>query len=358
VNAVQRLLRRIDAFQQGHTPLAVAVGVNKKFGDDNAGNLVTVLAYAGFVTLFPLLLVAFTVLGLVLAHDPSLRHSINNSVLHDFPLVGNQLQANVHTLQRSSTIGLVIGLVGLVWGSMGVAQAGIYSMSQIWNVPGPVRPSYFGRLLRSVEFLAVLGGGVVVTTFLAGFGTFGGTNLALGIVGELLAVAVNIGQYLLAFRILTPHSVGTRALMPGAVVAGVGWTVLQAAGGFVVGHYLKSSGAVYGTFGVVLGLLAWIYLGARLSLYAAELNTVLAGRLWPRGLVHPPLTAADQKVLDLQQQTAIVRPEQRVETTFSVEPMTQREYLDQGADPQPSGPPSTPGPPTEAVAAGKPIGGD
>lgn len=335
MNPFERGLRTVDSFQQQHTPLAVAFAVNKKFGDDNAGNLVSVIAYTGFVTLFPLLLVAFTILGLVLAHDPSLKTSIDNSVLHDFPLVGTQLQANVHTIRRSSTIGLIIGVVGSVWGSLGIAQAGLYAMAQVWNVPGPIRPNYWARLLRSVEFLVVLGGGVIVTTALAGFGTFGSHNFWLGIIGEVLAAAANVGQYLLAFRILTPHSVGTRALVPGAIVGGIGWTVLQAAGGYVIGHDLKGSGSVYGTFGVVLGLLAWIYLGARLSIYAAELSTVLHGHLWPRSMVQPPLTAADQKMLELRQQTAVVRPEESVQTTFSEEPMTQAEYLSQNEGQKP-----------------------
>jgi hypothetical protein len=50
---------------------------------------------------------------------------------------------------------------------------------------------------------------------------------------------------------------------------------------------------VYGVFAIVLGLLFWLYLGARLTLYAAEVNVVAARQLWPRSLLQPPL-AADQ----------------------------------------------------------------
>lgn len=329
MNSAERTLRHVDAYQQRHTPLAVTFAVIKKFGDDRAGNLVSVIAYSGFVAMFPLLLIFFTILGLVLAHDPSAHRAVTNSALHNFPLVGEQLSTNVHTLKRTSVVGLVVGLVVVAWGSLGLAQAGMYAMSQVWNVPGPERPRYAARLLRSVEFLGVLAGGVLVTTVLASFGTIGGHWLPLRLLGEALAVIVNIGQYLLAFRILTPHRVGTRALVPGAVLGGVGWTVLLAAGGYLVGHQLKHAGAVYGTFGLVLGLLAWIYLGARLSLYAAELNTVLDYRLWPRTMVQPPFTDADQRMLELRQRTAIVRAEQEVHATFTDHPMTQREYLDQ-----------------------------
>jgi uncharacterized BrkB/YihY/UPF0761 family membrane protein len=107
-----------------------------------------------------------------------------------------------------------------------------------------------------------------------------------------------------------------RQLVPGAVLAGVGWTVLQALGGFVVGHYLKDDSAVYGLFGIVLGLFAWIYLIAELTVYAAELNVVLARRLWPRAMVQPPLTDADRRSMAAQALQNQRRPEQRVDVSF------------------------------------------
>ena len=132
--------------------------------------------------------------------------------------------------------------------------------------------------------------GLVLTTALTGFGTFGRHDAVLGICAELVAGIVNVCLYLGTFRVLTPKVVVTRDLVVGAVIGGVAWTILQAFGGYVVGHYLRGSGALYGTFGLVLGLVAWIYLGAQITVYSAEVNTVLVRRLWPRGL---GATAAD-----------------------------------------------------------------
>ena len=91
-------------------------------------------------------------------------------------------------------------------------------------------------------------------------------------------------------------------------------------GGYLIGHDLKNDSTTYGTFGVVLGLVAWIYLGSQITIYAAELNTVLAGHLWPRGLVQPPLTEADQKSLALQATQNQRRPEQEVSVEFTHRP--------------------------------------
>jgi uncharacterized BrkB/YihY/UPF0761 family membrane protein len=155
----------------------------------------------------------------------------------------------------------------------------------------------------------------------------------MAVAGGVLSAVVNFGEYLFAFRILTPANVSLRQLVPGAIMAGIGWTVLQSIGGFVVGHYLKNDSAVYGLFGIVLGLFAWIYLIAELTVYAAELNVVLARRLWPRALVQPPLTDADRRSIAAQALQNQRRPEQRVEVSFADGGAQDR---GQGEEPEPS----------------------
>lgn len=321
-------VRRIDRFQQRHGSLGLIFGVIKKFGDDNAGVLVSNLAYSAFGAIFPLLLLLVTILGLVLRGQPSVRASILHSALAEFPVIGNQLGQNIHALQRGSVLALAVALLGLLWTSTGLAQASLFTMAEIWNVPGPKRPNYPRRLLRSFGFLAVIALGLIVTTTLASFGSFSGHTLGAAIGAELVAMAINTGQFLLAFRVATPKAVATRDLWPGAIAGGVGWTILQAAGGYLVGHELRNQSQVYGTFALVLGLLAWVYMGVRLTVYSAELNTVVARRLWPRAIVQPPLTDADQRSLALQAEQNQRRPEQQVEVGFSEPAMTEEEFLD------------------------------
>jgi YihY family inner membrane protein len=330
VNIFEGTLRRVDALQQRHKATAFVFGVIKKFGDDNAGALTVQIAYSMFVAVFPLLLLLLTVLSIVLAGNPAERQRVLNSAFGEFPIVGQALAHNLQAMKRSSIIGLVVGLVGLVYGGTGLAQAGLYSMAQIWNIPSAVRPNYVSRMIRSLLFLVVLATGLVLTTALAGFGTFGSHNIWLGVVGEVLAWLVNAALYLAAFRTLTPRQVESRSLIPGALVGATAWTILQAVGGYVVGHDLKNASAVYGVFGLVLGLLAWIYLGAEVSLYGAEINSVLHHRLWPRSMVQPPLTDADQRSLALQATQNQRRPEQVVSTHFLRQPMSQDEYRRRG----------------------------
>jgi YihY family inner membrane protein len=319
MNPVERAIRSVDATQRRFTPSAFAFGVMKKFGDDNGGVLVSNLAYSAFVSLFPLLLVLVTILGLAASVDASFRAEVLDAVAGQVPLLGHTLTGNVHQLKRSSIVGLIVGVAGLIWGSAGLAQAGLFTMEQVWNLPGPARPGYVQRLGRAGLFLALLGGGVVVTTGLASLNTYVLKGFVAVVLAVVLAAAFNAGMYIGAFRALTPKGVPTRSLLPGAVTGGVLWTALQVLGTWLVHHFLHSD-SVYGVFGTVLGLLAWIYLAAEVTVYSAEINVVLARRLWPRAIVQPPLTEADRVSMALQALQNQRRPEQHIEVTFDDRP--------------------------------------
>jgi uncharacterized BrkB/YihY/UPF0761 family membrane protein len=318
VNSIQRTVRRVDAFQQRHALPSFLFGVVKKFGDDSAGSLAALIAYYGFLSLFPLLLVLTTLLGIFFAHDAALDHRILHSAVRQFPIVGPQLTGpnGVGSLRSGSTIGLIVGLLGLVWGSFGVSQAAQRAMALVWNIPKVARPGFVARLGRNVAFLALLGLDLVLTTFLAGLVTIGHGPLWLQVPAGLLGVAANVALYVAGFRILTPKTVGTGLLLPGAAVAGVGWTILQYAGTALVGHALRHASQLYGFFGSVLGLISFLYLSAELAVYAAEVNVVRARHLYPRSMAPPPLTRADEAVLSAMAQQGQRRPEERVDVDF------------------------------------------
>jgi YihY family inner membrane protein len=316
MNPVEKAIRKLDATQRRYTPTAFVFGVVKKYGDDNGGVLASNLAYSAFVSIFPLLLILTTLLGLVASVNASVRAQVLNAVAGQVPLLGHTLTGNVHQLKRSSIIGLIVGFVGLIWGAAGLAQSGLFTMEQVWNLPGPARPGYVQRLGRAGLFLCLLGGGVIVTTGLASLNTYVLKGFWSVVLAEALAAAFNAGMFIGAFRALTPKGVPTRNLLPGAITGGILWTVLQVVGTYLVHHFLHSD-SVYGVFGTVLGLLAWIYLAVEVTVYSAEINVVLARRLWPRSIVQPPLTEADRASMALQALQNQRRPEQQVEVTFN-----------------------------------------
>jgi YihY family inner membrane protein len=330
VNKGELAVRRIDAFQQRHLVTAFTVGLLKKYGDDNGGALSARLTFAIFTTIFPLLLLLVTGLALVLANNPELRRTVEQSAFSQIPVVGADLADNIHAIKASSAFGFTIGILGLIYGLNGLAGVGLQIMEQAWYLPKATWPPYLTRLKRSYGFIAVLGLGLVVTTFLSTFGAVGGHRVVFRVGSVVVAGVVNAALYLLGFRVLTPKQVPTRRLWPGAICGGLLWTVLQAFGTFIVNRYLRHANVVYGTFGTVIGMIAWFTLAAQLTVYCAELNALLVHRLWPRGMVQPPLTRADQEMVALQATMNQFRPEAEITVRVRGRPMTEREYLAAG----------------------------
>lgn len=308
----------LDAFQQRHRTLAFPIAVWRKFGDDQAGSLAALISYYAFLSTFPLLLVLVTVLGMVLSGNPQLQKDVLDSALTEFPVIGDQLRANVHSLGRSG-IGLIIGLILTFIGARGVASAMQNAMNTVWSIPRHERPGFPGSWLRSFALMAIIGLGVLVTTGLSGLGSWSG-HTVLGGWGRFLVIGVslllNIGLFWLGLRTATAGAVTWRELRLGAILSAIVWQVLQYVGGYVVAHSLRHASTLYGTFGLVLGLLSWFALQAQLTLYAVEADVVRSRRLWPRSLFPPPLTEKDREVLSSYPEAEQRRPEIRVETHF------------------------------------------
>jgi inner membrane protein YhjD len=315
VNALERGLRRLDTFQQRHRPTAFAFAVIKKFGDDRGGSLAALLTYYGFLSLFPLLLLLVTGLGFVLGHNPDLQRRIVDSALSEFPIIGTELRNSVNALHGSG-LALFIGVIGLLWGSLGVSQAAQHAMAEVWNIPGRERPGFFPRLGRSFSIIALLASGLVATTALSGVGTATGPAMFWRVLTIAASVGINAVVFFVGYRLLTPKVIETRSLVPGALLAAAGWSLIQALGGYLVAHQLRQTSEVYGFFAIVLGLVAFLSLGANLTIYAAEVNVVRARRLWPRSIVQPPLTDPDRAALREMAQREERRPEERIDVRF------------------------------------------
>lgn len=324
MNALKRLVAKLDRLQQRQPWLAFPVAVWKKFGDDQAGNLAALIAYYGFASLFPLLLVFVTVLNIVLAHDPALREQVLDSAFSHFPVIGTQLKNNAsnHTLHGSAPA-LIIGLILTFLGARGVAAAAQNALNTVWGVPMSRRAGFPWSMLKQVAMILAVGIGLLVTTLLSGLAgasasVLGGTAAQIGTV--VVSLVLNVGVFWLGFRLAVEREIKARQMLPSAVLSAIVWQILQLLGTYLVTHTISQSSSTYGVFAVVLGLLAWLYLQAQLTLYAVEANVVSTLRLWPRSLAPPPLTAEDRRAYAMYAQIQERRPEQEVESRITEEP--------------------------------------
>lgn len=296
---------RVDRFQRRHPVAGYPLAVVYKFFDDQGNFLTAMITYYAFLSLFPLLLLLISILGFALHNDPGLQDRVLDSALSRLPVIGTQIGDNVQSL-RGNTVAVVVGALGGLYGSLGVVQAAQNAFNKVWAVPRNNRPNPIMARVISLAMLVVLGLGLIGSTFLSALsavaGRIGDSQLDTGIRVLLAGAAVllNAGLLAFAFRLLTAQSVGTRRTLPGALCAAVIWQVLQVGGTYYFGHTLRDSTATYGLFGVVLGLLVWLYLSALAVVFGAEINAVLARRMWPRSLLTPftddvQLTHGDRK---------------------------------------------------------------
>jgi membrane protein len=282
-------VRSFDQLQRRHKALAVPLAVLKKVSDDGAGNFAALIAYYAFLSMFPLLLLAVAILGFIVHSDASVRSAIENSGLPHIPPF-NSL-ANGHL--RGSGVGIIIGALGALWAGLGVTMVLQNVFNQINGVPYNRRPNFIKVRLRGVRLLLTVGVLEIVATSIAGVLSAGHHGALLTVAGILVAFGFNVLLFFFSFRQLTTETVATSKLWPGIIFASIGWELLQSLGGLYVAHVLHGADATYGSFAAVIGLIAWLYLGARVVVYGAELNSVVDHHYWPRSLLDPPAPADD-----------------------------------------------------------------
>jgi membrane protein len=319
------VIGRIDSYQRRHRWVGLPLAVFYKYFDDQGYYLTAMITYYGFLSLFPLLLLLLTILGFVLHGNADLQAQVLDSALRQFPVIGDQIRNNIHSF-HGSKVALVVGIVGSVYGSLGVGQATQTAMNRVWGVPRHARPNPIKSRLRSLLMLATIGVGVLLSTGLSGlttaaeaFGSDVGTGVRAG--ATVASVGLNLALFLVAYRLLTARHLTLRQISGGAIIAAVVWQLLQWLATYYLGHMLRGASATYGLFGIVLGLLAWIYLGALTLVFCAEINVVRCKQLWPRSLLTPftdnvELTASDQRAYESYAGTERHKGFERIDVDF------------------------------------------
>lgn len=305
---------KADAFQQRHAWSAIPVAVLRKFGDDNSSNLAAMIAFWAFFSVFPLLLVFVTLLGFFL--PASDKTSVLTRIADMFPLL------SVSTVRGLSGQWwpLLLGAVSALWSGLSVVRTIQFAFNSVWEVPQAQRPKFLAKVLRSLWVLAVMGGGLVISVLITGYVSGAATTLSLGwagrVIGYVLAIALDVGLFIAAFRILTEKDVTVRDVLPGAVLSGLVFWILQSASTLIISRELHKTQGTYGHFATVITILWWFYIQGLVSLYGAQLNAVLKERLYPRSLTKAPDTEADRRAYRAYARERTYHQREDVNATF------------------------------------------
>lgn len=280
---IPRIVNGIDSFQRRHTFIGFPYGVLKKFGDDQASYQIAILTYYAFLSIFPLLLVATTVIQIVTRHNAALQARLLHVLTVHLPLLGNQLQQSIHASNKTG-VALVIGLVLTTYGAKGVADAFQNMLNTIWQIPKVERAGFPKSPLKSLSIILIGGIGLMLSTILSGYATAQGHGALYAVLGFLMSYIVIMLTLLVVIKLGLSIKVGLKDTLLVAGLAGLGLQLLQSLGGYLLQHQLNNTRSVYGSFALILGLLFWIYLQIEVLVYAIETSTVRSLQLWPRAL--------------------------------------------------------------------------
>jgi len=314
---------RVDDFQQRHPVIGVPLAVVYKFLDDQGPYLSAIITYYGFIAIFPLLLLASSILGFLLQGDQEFQEQVLNSALSQFPIIGDEL-GRPEGLQGSRTA-VVVGALTALYGSLGLGQALQNAMNVVWAVPRNSRPNPVLLRFKSLLLLITAGIAVLAISVVSALGS--GTEIveASALVRWLIRVltVVLIGLVLtFLFRLAAARSLRWSQAAPGAFAVAVMWQALQSLGTVYVSRVLaETEGTINGTYALVLGLIGIIFIAAFMGVLGMEINVVLARRLWPRALLtiftdNVRLTAADKRAYAYYAQMQRHKGYERVEVTF------------------------------------------
>lgn len=301
--AAQGTVGRADAFQRRHRWLGIPIATIYKYGDDQGTYLAVIVTYYALIAVLPLLLLATSILGFVLQGNPDLQAKVLDSALSQFPVIGDQFRRPEGL--TGSTTAVVVGSLAALYGGIGLGSAVQNAVNVAWQVPRNSRPNPF--LLRVRGLLLVAFGGVAVLGFTTASVLVSNTTLITWFEGtplqwlaRVISVVVVAGVLFVLMRLATVRSDRRRTTLPGAVLMAVLWHLVQQLGALYVVRVLAGAQPVNQTFGLVLGLMAAIFLLAVSGMLGIELNVVLGKHLWPRALLTPftdavRLTDADRR---------------------------------------------------------------
>lgn len=314
----------VDRAQRKFPPLGYPIAVVYKFIDDLGNYLGALLAFYAFVSLFPLLILGTTILGVVLNGDPGLQQELIKSALNEFPIISDQI-AKPNALS-GSWVSITVSTLVALYGALGSAQAFQYIANSVWQVPRNSRPNPFAARGKSIGLIGLLGTALL--------GTIGLTSVmprlvhleglaSLGV--KLGTLAIDVVAFMMAYHVATNRTLRWRDIWPGAAFASVLWQVLQGFGGIYVEHVVQRNKAMNGTLAVVLGLMLFLFIAGIIIVISMEINAVWALRLWPRALLTPftdnvQLTDADVRAYSGLAQTTRLKGFQQIDIGFDKPP--------------------------------------
>ncbi|WP_254534539.1 YihY/virulence factor BrkB family protein [Halomarina litorea] len=250
---------------------SVPRAVVNEIREENVPFMAGSIAYQAFVSLIPLLILAFVVVTVV--GDQQLAQRVVAATEGSLPDSAQTLLSDIIVGSESAAGVSVIGVVTLTWGALKIFRGLDTAFSEIFDtdeqnsLPDQIKDGLVVLVVLIVAVIAAVVAGTAVAALNVPF---------LGVVSTLLLLVVLTGAFVPMYYLFPDLDLPMRHVLPGAAFAAVGWTALQAL--FSVYVAVSGKADAYGVLGAVLLLVTWLYFSGLVLLVGATLNSVLAGR--------------------------------------------------------------------------------
>jgi YihY family inner membrane protein len=273
----------------GRPRVAFLLTLRKRMAENGANYLAGTIAFFGFLSLFPLLLLVLSLIGYLIARNPPVEARWMQAVGGAVPGLGSVLGKNLAAIMRARHAIGVAGLAGLWWSGMGVVGAARFALGRSL----PVKPAAGGPVrakLADTLILATLGAVALSSAVLGAFAVASSHAAApaLRVAAGAAVAALDFALFFLSYVLLTRADRSSwRRLWPGALTGAAGWAGLRLAGSWYAARVVTHAAQVYGAFAAALGVMTILFMGARLFVYGAELNGLLIDRRRARRAAAP-----------------------------------------------------------------------
>ena len=297
MQAVDNAKRRIQRARDRWPWFDHAVRAYDRNSEVLGGQLAAAVTYFGFLSFFPLLALAFAMVGYVSSIYPNAQNDVTAAVESAFPsLVGSgEGQINIADVIDAKAGAGIAGLLGLLYAGLGWLDALRDSLRRVFGTDD-LEISLLKKKLVDILVMVLLGLSLLLSLVVSSLATTA-TTYVLDLVGldesfvaaallKVLSVALAVLVDVVIFAILLSRLSGARLpwrqVRSGAVLAAVGFEVLKLLGTFLIGR--TTANPLYATFGVVVGLLVWINLVSKLTIFVGAWTATQPYSLEPASL--------------------------------------------------------------------------
>ena len=274
-NIVERINRAT-----GHS-IDILQRTAQRINEERAAEAASSMAYYGFFSLFPLLLVAVVIVSSVLENTLT-QDQVLDVLLQAFPFSYELIEENIEQVFKARGSVGIIGLIGLAWSAMGAFTVLTRNINRAW--PNTKVRNFFKMKLVSFAMLATMLGGLIALFIFNTISRFLPKDLneaaekasSYPNFTEMMIGLLLFSTLLVLYRWLPRTRVRWREAAWGALIGSIGISIVTTGLTWFLESGLSNYNLVYGSLGAIVALLFWIYLLSLILFAGAHLSAAIA----------------------------------------------------------------------------------